>query len=77
MSRQKVRCRDCSHVQMCRIWPQFKWAWDKTFNHLEEGQGEDSFLAQMHELLARYCRHFEKAAKGQKVLPINPKDRPQ
>ncbi len=72
----KRRCRDCAHVQPCGIYPQHKEAWDRTFHHLEERQGEDAFLHKQMEMLAEYCRHFEVATKPQKVLPVNSRRRP-
>ncbi len=77
MAKQKRRCRDCAHVQMCTIHPQFRLAWDRTYHHLTEGHGEDSFLAKQHELLARFCKHFEKATKSQLTLPVNIAGRPR
>jgi hypothetical protein len=71
MNKQERRCRDCAHAQMCVIHPQFKLAFDRTFQHITEERGEDSFMAKQMELLARYCKHFERATKAQKVLPIN------
>lgn len=64
-----MNCKNCTHVQVCTVWGEFKRAWDRTYHHLTPSVRS---LAELSETVGENCIHFEPATIPQKTLAINP-----